>query len=175
MYLNSTKITNIQPMHKVYLSLGGNIGDKAANFNKAYNHITCSLGNLVTKSSVYETPPWGFHAGNAFWNQVVLIETGISPEELLEQIHAIEKIFGRKRQPGKYLSREMDIDILYYDDLTIHTKDLIIPHPLIPQRKFVLVPLTEIAPDLKHPVLQITNLQMLHNSGDASVIKKCHS
>jgi 2-amino-4-hydroxy-6-hydroxymethyldihydropteridine diphosphokinase len=162
-------------MHTVYLSLGGNMGDKAANFTKAYACIKQTLGNLTTRSSVYDTPPWGFHAENNFWNQVVILETELTPEALLEEIHAIEALFGRKRNSGGYLSRAMDIDILYYDDLTLHTRDLIIPHPLIPQRKFVLTPLAEIAPELKHPILQITSLQMLRNSGDSSTLQKRHN
>jgi len=159
-------------MSKVFLGIGGNIGNKEIIFNKVYLFIENNLGRIITKSSMYESPPWGFHAEENFWNQVLLIETTLSPEKLLQKIHIIEKAFGRKRKKKHYNSREMDIDILYYDDIFMETEKLIIPHPLIQQRLFVLVPLTEIAPDFKHPLLRLTNQQMLENCKDESVIKK---
>jgi 2-amino-4-hydroxy-6-hydroxymethyldihydropteridine diphosphokinase len=159
-------------MSKVFLGIGGNIGNKQANFNKVYNLIERKLGQISAKSSVYESPPWGFHAENNFWNQILIIKTGLTPEELLSKIYEIESSFGRKRKSKHYASREMDIDILYYDDIFMETETLVIPHPHMHQRLFVLVPLVEIAPDFKHPILRFTSLQMLENCKDKSVIKK---
>lgn len=159
-------------MHKVFLGVGGNIGNKRANFDKVYTFIEKELGEIIQSSSVYETPPWGFQAEDNFWNQVVIIKTELSPEVLLEKIHTIEKGFGRERKTENYTSREMDIDILYYDDIYMETESLIIPHSRIHQRKFVLVPLTEIAPEFKHPLLRLTNWQMLDSCRDSSVIIK---
>ena len=159
-------------MSKVYLSLGGNVGDKRANFKEAEKQVGQMLGKIIQRSSVYETPPWGFHSDDNFWNRVLLIETDKRPETLLSKIHEIENMFGRERKSGKYLSRKIDIDILYYDDFFIETADLIIPHPLIQQRKFVLVPLAEIAPDFRHPLLRLTTIGMLDNCRDESVVKK---
>jgi len=159
-------------MHKVFLGIGGNIGNKHDNFIKVYNIIKNEIGEIAKSSSVYETPPWGFDAKENFWNQVLLIETEFSPEEILQKIAGIENRFGRKREKGKYNSREMDIDILYYDDIYLETENLIIPHPQILQRKFVLVPLNEIAPDFKHPLFRLTSFQMLENCRDESVILK---
>ena len=159
-------------MHKVFLGIGGNIGNKHDNFNKIYVFIENELGVITKRSSVYESPPWGFEAKENFWNQVLLIETEFSPEEILRKISEIENQFERKREIGKYNSREMDIDILYFDDIFIETENLISPHPRIHQRKFVLVPLTEIAPDFKHPLLRFTSMQMLDNCKDSSVILK---
>jgi 2-amino-4-hydroxy-6-hydroxymethyldihydropteridine diphosphokinase len=159
-------------MHKVFLGIGGNIGNKADNFNKVYTLIKNELGEIVKSSSVYETPPWGFSADENFWNQVLLVETELSPDELLRKIAEIENQFGRKREIGKYNSREMDMDILYYDDIFIESENLIIPHPRIQHRKFVLVPLNEIAPDFKHPLLRLTSFQMLEICRDQSVILK---
>lgn len=159
-------------MHKVYLGIGGNIGNKSDNFNKAHDFIKKELGKIINSSSIYESPPWGFHAEENFWNQVVLIETKLSPEALLTKIQEIEDNFDRKRNLKNYSSRKMDIDILYYDTIFMETESLIIPHPRIHQRMFVLVPLVEIAPDLKHPLFRFTNLQMLENCKDKSVIKK---
>jgi len=159
-------------MHKVFLGIGGNIGNKQVNFDKVYKIIRNVLGEITKSSSVYETSPWGFEANENFWNQVLLIETEYSPNELLQKIHEIENSFGRKRESGKYSSREMDIDILYFDNREIETESLKLPHPRIPQRLFVLVPLTEIAPNFMHPALQLTSIQMLENCTDDSDIKK---
>ena len=138
-------------MHKVFLGIGGNIGNKRLNFQKVFQIIGNSIGKVVYSSSIYESPPWGFQSEDDFWNQVILVATQLSHENLLAEINSIEKKFGRDRDKNQYSSREMDIDILYYDDVFIETENLIIPHPKMQQRKFVLVPLNEIAPDLKHP------------------------
>jgi 2-amino-4-hydroxy-6-hydroxymethyldihydropteridine diphosphokinase len=159
-------------MHKVYLGIGGNIGNKRLNFEKVSDLIGKNLGTIVLSSSIYETPPWGFHSDDVFWNQILQIETILEAEELLWRIHAIEEEFDRKRGEERYSSRQMDIDILYFDDEFFETKTLIIPHPKMHQRKFVLVPLAEIAPDLKHPLLRLSSLEMLANCRDDSIIKK---
>lgn len=159
-------------MHTVFLGIGGNMGDKSANFKKAEELIHSSVGHIINKSSVYETPPWGFHAEENFWNAVLVIETKFGPDEVLWRIHEIEDKFKKQQGDERYRSREMDIDILYYDDIYVENDLLIIPHPQIQNRKFILVPLAEIAPDLKHPLLRLSSLQMLENCRDESVIKK---
>lgn len=159
-------------MHKVYLGIGGNIGNKQTIFKEVCQIIENELGMIEKTSSIYETPPWGFQSKDTFWNQVLQIDTNKTPEELLVAIHNIENNFGRESGKERYSSREMDIDILYFDDLFMETDQLIIPHPRIHQRKFVLVPLIEIAPNLKHPLLRLTSIQMLENCRDESIIKK---
>lgn len=161
-------------MYKVFLGIGGNIGNKHLNFIKVARLIEAQLGKIVKASSIYETPPWGFVSEDHFWNQVFLIETKLEPERLLEEINDLETEFGRKRSTGKYTSREMDIDILYFENMYLESEDLVIPHPRIQNRKFVLVPLVEIAPDFKHPLFRLTNLQLLENCKDESVIIKIH-
>lgn len=159
-------------MHQVFLGTGGNIGNKHDNFDKVYTFIKNELGAIVKSSAVYETPPWGFDATENFWNMVLIIETEFSATELLQKINKIEDSFGRTRDGVNYKSREMDIDILYYDDEIINTENLTIPHPLLHKRLFVLVPLTEIAPQFVHPVLKHTSLEMLNICEDKSVIRK---
>ena len=159
-------------MHQVFLGIGGNTGNKHDNFDKVYTFIKNELGDIIKQSSVYETPPWGFESEENFWNQILMIETVFSPEKLLKNIAEIENWFGRERVSGKYSSREMDIDILYFDELILKTETLTIPHPQIANRVFVLVPLAEIAPEYVHPQLQMTSLKMLKNCSDSSVIKK---
>ncbi len=159
-------------MYQVFLGIGGNLGNKHDNFDKVYTFIKNELGVIIKSSSVYETPPWGFDAKENFWNQVLVIETKISPEELLKKITEMENRFGRERGTGGYTSRKMDIDILYFDELVLETKKLTIPHPQIANRLFVLVPLVEIEPDFVHPQLKTNSLQMLKNCTDKSLIKK---
>lgn len=159
-------------MHQVFLSIGGNLGNKRANFDKVYTHIQNELGCIVLRSSVYETPAWGFDSEDPFWNQVLCIETHLNPSEILDNIEKIDAVFGRKRSENGYSSREMDIDILYFDDKITQTENLTIPHPLLHKRLFVLVPLAEIAPDFVHPVLKLSSLEMLRICDDKSEIKK---
>lgn len=159
-------------MHQVFLGLGGNTGNKKDNFDKVYTFIKNELGEIIKRSFVYETPPWGFQSDENFWNQVLLIETGFSPKEVLKKIAEIENHFGRERGTTGYSSRKMDIDILYFDELVLETENLTIPHPQIANRLFVLVPLAEIAPEFVHPLLKTTSLQLLENCPDKSEIKK---
>src|SRR5690606_27188441 len=100
-------------MHKVFLGIGGNIGDKHQNFIKVAELVEIRLGEILKSSSIYKTPPWGFYSDDYFWNRVLLIETQLEPKNLLKEIHNIEAEFGRKRTEEQYTSREMDIDILY--------------------------------------------------------------
>jgi len=159
-------------MHQVFLGIGGNIGNKHDNFDKVYTFIKNELGTITKRSSVYETPPWGFQSEDIFWNQVLMIETEFTPFELLPRINEIEIRFGRERVSGNYNSRQMDIDILYFDELVTETETLTIPHPHLPQRLFVLVPLAEIAPEFVHPQLGFTSLKLLENCNDKPLIKK---
>jgi 2-amino-4-hydroxy-6-hydroxymethyldihydropteridine diphosphokinase len=159
-------------MHKVFLGIGGNIGNKQLNFEKVLVLIEKELGKIIQFSSVYETPAWGFHSDDVFWNQVLIIETILEAEELLWRIHKVEAEFDRKRGDERYASRQMDIDILFFDDDYFETKTLIIPHPRIQERKFVLVPLVEIAPNFKHPLIRLSSLKLLENCHDKSLIKK---
>ena len=159
-------------MHKVFLGIGGNIGDKRENFVRCRKMIEERLGKIIFISPVYETSAWGFLSENNFWNQVIYCETNFEPEILLKEIHEIETLFGRDRKNNGYNSREMDIDILYFDDFILKSDFLVIPHPLIHERLFVLKPLSDIAPNVIHPVLQKSSLQMLENCKDTSAISK---
>jgi len=159
-------------MHQLYLGTGGNLGNKQANFDKVYTHIQNGLGTIWKGSQIYETRPWGFESDDLFWNQVLLVETLYSPFEILERIAKTEAAFGRERTAKGYASREMDIDILYFDELILETDNLTIPHPQIAKRLFVLVPLAEIASDFIHPVLKLTSVEMLAVCDDKSEVRK---
>jgi 2-amino-4-hydroxy-6-hydroxymethyldihydropteridine diphosphokinase len=158
--------------HQLFLSLGGNLGNKREIFTDAVERIAKSIGSLVRISFIYESPPWGFRSKNLFWNQVLLVETKLTPPEVLAEIRIIENHFGRKRLPGRYLSRKMDIDILLYDDLILQTNDLTIPHPHLANRKFILLPLSEIAPDVVHPQYGEKISQLYRQCPDQAKIKK---
>lgn len=137
--------------HIVYLALGSNLGSRLVNLKNAVSNLTPQM-NVKKKSPVYETPPWGFKDQSAFLNQVVMVETYLEPEALLGHLKRLETALGRVEsfQNGPRL---IDIDILFFDDLVMDSPSLVIPHPRLHQRAFVLVPLNEIAPDLVHPLL----------------------
>jgi 2-amino-4-hydroxy-6-hydroxymethyldihydropteridine diphosphokinase len=159
-------------MHRVFLGLGGNIGNLRSNFRETRDLIEGKCGMIVKSSSIYRTPPLGFESHDFFWNQVLEIGTSSSPEKILLEIAEIEHELGRTRIKGQYTSRPMDIDILYFDGLVINTSNLQIPHPRIQERKFVLVPLVEIAPDFIHPLCNKSNTQLLEQCKDNSIIEK---
>ncbi|SFW27610.1 2-amino-4-hydroxy-6-hydroxymethyldihydropteridinediphosphokinase [Prevotellaceae bacterium HUN156] len=133
-------------MHKVYLGLGSNLGDRHALMEKAITLIGERIGKVVRQSSFIETEPWGFESDNRFLNAVILVETEHTPREVLTLTQQIEREMGRTRKSGSagYADRPMDIDILIYDDLEINEPDLKIPHPLMHEREFVMIPLREV-------------------------------
>ena len=147
-------------MSEVLLLLGGNQGNKHKIFSETLKLIRERVGTVTLISSIYETEPWGF-VSDLFWNQALMVETLLQPEDLLDCVLDIENILGRKRISPLYEARPIDIDIMLYDDLLVSSPRLTIPHPLIAERKFVLVPLAEIVPDKIHPLTGLTILEML--------------
>jgi 2-amino-4-hydroxy-6-hydroxymethyldihydropteridine diphosphokinase len=137
-------------MHKVFLGLGTNLGDREGNIRQAVRLIGERVGEVTRQSSLIETEPWGFESEHRFLNAVILCETSQTPRQVLETTQQIERDMGRKkitnRKSGSrtYSDRPIDIDILLYDDLTVDEPDLRIPHPLMHERDFVMIPLEEI-------------------------------
>ena len=142
-------------MADYYLLLGSNMGNREQNLNHAVEQIGSKLGKVVTQSSIYETEPWGLEQQPAFLNKAVQVESGLEPMAFLENIFEIQKSMG-KVQTGHWGPRNIDIDILYCDDVVLKSETLTIPHPRLYERNFALVPLIEIAGDLTDPVLKIT-------------------
>ena len=133
-------------MHTVFLGIGTNLGDKEYNILRAYELIEQRVGGIVKRSTLYNTEPWGFLSENGFLNSVICVETKLLPRDLLKATQGIEKEMGRKEKSynGNYHDRIIDIDILLYDDLKLSEPDLVIPHPLMEKRDFVMRPLREI-------------------------------
>jgi len=144
----------------ILLLLGSNLGNRLSNLKEARRQ----LGTVVASSSIYETAAWGNPNQGSFLNQVVEIDTDLSPEDLLKKIKDIEITMGRHRIE-KWGPRIIDIDILFYNDTSINTPDLIIPHPEIQNRRFTLVPLLELT-NMVHPVLKKTIGQLLEECKD---------
>ena len=145
--------------HTVYLALGSNVGNRAANLKAAIAALPPQM-EVKVKSRVYETPPWGYTNQEKFLNQVVKAWTYLEPEPLLKHLKRLEVALGRV-PTFQYGPRLIDIDILLYDDLAFDSADLKIPHPQMHERGFVLLPLMDIAPDLVHPVKKQTIRQLI--------------
>ncbi len=143
-------------MSFVYLGLGSNMGDRFKNLNDALLMIEERLGNIVKESGIYKTEPWGFVTENFFLNMAVCLSAEADPFDILKDVMMIEKSLGRTRKGAGYSSRTIDIDILFIDGVIIDHPDLVIPHPLIAERMFVLKPLMDIAPGFIHPLLNIS-------------------
>ncbi|WP_440880144.1 2-amino-4-hydroxy-6-hydroxymethyldihydropteridine diphosphokinase [Tenacibaculum sp. C7A-26P2] len=153
-----------------YLSLGTNKGQKLDNLQSAINMIADRIGSILKIASVYETPSWGFESSN-FYNTCIEVSTYFPPETLINEVLEIEIDLGRKRSKSSgYSDRNIDIDILLFEDEIIFTKDLIVPHPRMLQRKFVLAPLVEIAGKILHPIQKTTISNCLDNCNDDSKI-----
>jgi len=148
-------------MALVFIGLGTNLGDKTKNLNEAIRLIGFEAGAIMNVSSFYPSKPWGFESENNFLNAAILISTKLNPIDLLEKTQQIEKKMGRAgKTTSVYSDRIIDIDILLYDNRIIKHPVLEIPHPMLHKRDFVLVPLAEIAPELIHPVLNETLINL---------------
>lgn len=155
--------------HIIYLALGSNLGDRLANLKQAIASLTPQI-EVKAKSPVYETPPWGFEDQPKFLNQVVRAKTYLEPEQLLKHLKRLEIALGRKESfPNG--PRLIDIDILFFDDLVLNTPALIVPHPRLHERGFVLVPLMDLDPDLVHPVNKKSVREMLADCNVSAVEK----
>ncbi|MBP5584196.1 MAG: 2-amino-4-hydroxy-6-hydroxymethyldihydropteridine diphosphokinase [Bacteroidales bacterium] len=159
--------------NNVVLLLGANLGDKETMFAQVIKHIDENIGEITCKSSLYESKPWGFDSDDNFLNQVLIVETDFSAHDVLLRCQAIENKCGRVRHENVgYESRIIDIDILYYNNDIVDTEDLIIPHPLLHQRKFTMCPLAEVLPDFIHPIFLKNNMQLLDECEDKSEVTK---
>ncbi len=157
----------------IYLLLGSNLGNRLAHLANALQQLAAEAGCINQLSAIYETAAWGKTDQPAFLNQVIRISSSLTPENLLDTILAIEQTLGRTRQK-KWAARTIDIDILFYHDQIIEQPNLTIPHPELPNRRFALEPLAEIAPHFVHPALQKTIEELLSECPDKLAVKKCY-
>jgi 2-amino-4-hydroxy-6-hydroxymethyldihydropteridine diphosphokinase len=159
-------------MNIAYLSIGGNIGDRADYLRRSIEHLQLIAGKIISVSSIYETEPWGVNESQWFLNCVVSLKTELSPMELLTAIQQIESNLGRVRTENVYQPRTIDIDILLYNDLIMNSDKLVIPHKSMTDRMFVLLPLSELAPELEHPTLKCSISLIKNECKDTKKIKK---
>jgi 2-amino-4-hydroxy-6-hydroxymethyldihydropteridine diphosphokinase len=145
--------------HTVYIAFGTNLGDRLANLRAAIESMPPEI-HVLAESNVYETPPWGYENQPAFLNMVLKAETDLEPALLLNHLKLLEVELGRE-QSFHWGPRLIDLDILFYDDLVLDSPPLVIPHPRLHERAFVLVPLADVAPDLIHPVLDLPVHELL--------------
>ena len=154
-------------MAQVIIGLGGNTGDRIKNLLLAGGLLVERVGRIVEFSPIIESEPWGFQSENCFLNQILIMETALSPSKVLEECLAIEQTLGRQRTVD-YSDRRMDIDILFYDDLVIAEEGMIIPHPRLHERLFILMPLVHLRPDFIHPILGLSTKKMLESCSDTT-------
>ena len=155
----------------IYILLGTNLGNKLSNLSNAIEKLRSFSLFINRTSSIYKTAAWGNTNQDSFLNQVVEIETKIDPQELLKICLSIEKVMGRIRNE-KWEARIIDIDILFYNDLTLTNKALIIPHEFLHKRGFTLQPMAELNPNLMHPVFKKTIRELLDNCEDNLLVEK---
>ena len=152
-------------MNKVFIITGGNIGDRMKNLETAEKLIEVQIGHIIQTSKIYETEAWGNNDQPSFYNQVLIAETNFSADKVIKKILKIEEDMGRERTI-KNAARNIDIDILFFNDDIVNEENLTIPHPQMINRRFVLVPLNEIASAKIHPVYNKSVSQLLAECKD---------
>lgn len=158
--------------HIAYIAIGSNVGNKHLRCQKAISQILkVDHHKLLAQSSFYKTQPFGYLAQDWFINGVIKIETDLEPHQLLGSLKAIESDLGR-RKSFRWGPREIDLDLLFYDDEEIQSEDLVLPHPHLHERQFVLIPLAEIDPHLVHPVLKKTIQEILNDLKEDQGVEK---
>jgi 2-amino-4-hydroxy-6-hydroxymethyldihydropteridine diphosphokinase len=160
-------------MIRAGLIIGSNLDDRKNYMERAISSLEIHVGELVAKSSIYVSPPWGYDSSNEYYNQVLLFNTKLDSDHLLHFCLRIEKMLGRVRnEDAGYADRTIDIDILYYGDEVREDEHLILPHPRMHLRKFCLLPLFEVDPDWVHPVLKQDMVTLIDNCEDESAISR---
>ena len=157
-------------IENIFLGIGSNQGDRELNLKNSIKLLNSRVGKVLNTSGIYESEPWGFKNQNYFLNQVIEIETHIDPNDLLNICKNIEYDMGRKPEI-RWGKRVIDIDILYYQSKVINEEKLIIPHKLMHERKFVMIPLNDLNENHLHPILKITNKEILNKCIDSCKVK----
>lgn len=162
------------PMNTAYILLGSNEGDRLQHLTNALNFIQQEAGNIVKTSAVYTTLAWGYTEQPDFLNQVICIDTSLSAQQLLQTLLSVEKKLGRIRSSTKWMQRIIDLDVLFYNDTIIDSPELKVPHPHLQDRKFVLIPLQEIAPTYVHPLFKKNITTLTAECKDLLEVRKLH-
>lgn len=152
--------------HHVYVILGANQGNARENFEVATKLLEQRIGRVVIKSGLYESEPWGMDVDDLFYNQVLCLLSRLHPMKMITALLDIERQMGRVRRPGQVESRSIDIDILFIDEMIISEPGLEVPHPRLHLRRFALQPMVEIAPDVVHPIFDISVSDLLEKCTD---------
>lgn len=156
-------------MGVVFLGLGSNLGAKETNIHQAITYIEEQIGPILDRSALFASESWGYESTNSYLNACIAIKTSLGPAACILATESIEQAMGRfKSDKNNYVDRVIDIDILFYDNLILQTEKLIIPHPLLHERLFVLIPLSEIAPNYVHPILGKTMQKLLEELNERS-------
>ena len=168
---NNHQIKTIK--HDLFLMLGSNLGERMGNIKLAEKMINDQIGEVRKCSDIYETEPWGCIDQPLFLNKLLLVETYFDAQKVLELALCIEKALGRNRLlSNKWKERSIDIDIIYFDEQIIQTPQLVVPHPRLHQRNFVLIPLADMVPEFVHPVLKKNTLKMISECKDLQKVNK---
>jgi len=160
-------------LKRIYLALGSNLGNRKKNIEQSTMELEAELGKVLQKSLLYQTTAWGNNELSPFLNRVISLETSLNPETALKKCLSIEKKLGRVRTKNThgYQNRLIDIDLLFYESKVIQSPNLILPHPFIAERRFVLRPLCDIAADFIHPTLKKTSRELLDSCKDHGFVE----
>ena len=152
---------------RVFIQLGSNLGNRQNAIFLSQQFVLQQIGYIVNESAIYETEPWMMDSEKWFLNQVIEVETNLEPHSLLLKLKDFEQTQGRKTETGKYQPRVIDMDILFYGNQIINSSDLVVPHPFLHERKFVLIPMNEINPDFIHPIFNKSINELLTECNDS--------